>query len=363
MSSILLVDDNEALLDDLAAELTPLVGPDVQIRRWVPAREDHLDDVFGRQVDDQTIFVATDYDLTKRGQTGLFGTSVVSWCQARSIPVADFSRGNPGALPKEPDLFELRIPNPGDAHGTARYIATLCRGFLNIAAALRGRPELLDRKSPASVLAGILGVPADESQFALYGVRFGAASGALMAKMADAAAPEIQPTNADKAKLLTYIVGHLLVNAVLRFPGPILSEQAFRGYVASDEADALDVRALFDAALYQGPFAELDRFYWSSTVDGILETLAAALPPNVETETVGEFRRRAIEQRLGSNLRRHGCPRCHGANGGFFCPFTKRTVCTRNDCSVGSNSWIPAGANLCRIERDFFDEWAPLLGL
>jgi hypothetical protein len=185
----------------------------------------------------------------------------------------------------------------------------------------------------------------------------------LADRVIETAPDDQEPSDERKRRLLSYIIGHLLLNAVLRFPGPIMSMRALKAYTASDEADAPDILALFAPAAYAGPFSRLDTFFWLSKVDEILDTYIGALPADVQTETSGEMNRKAIEAHLNRDLARHGCPRCQGANGGFYCPLTQRTVCLRQDCSVGSNSWIPAGARLCRIERDFFDEWAPVLGL
>lgn len=361
MNSILLVDDDAQLLGELTAALGNRLGDQVEIRTWIPAKDDNPQEVFGRLVDADTKLVITDHDLTKLGQTGLFGASIVNWSQARFIPVGDFSRGNVGAIPKESELFELRVPTrPAEAAG---FVVTIYRGFSAIDEALAADAAVLSKQSPASVLAGILGVPSQDSQFALYSVRLGTASGALMDQLASTAPPEIVPTTDQKIKLLSYIVGHLLLNSVLRFAGPILSMRALKAYVASDEADAPDVQALFAAAVYRGPFSEFDQYFWFAGVNDVLDPLIQDLPADAQAETQGEINRRALERKLGRDLRRHACPRCQGLNGGSFCPFTKRTVCIRKDCSVGPNTWIPGGAKLCRIERDFFDEWAPILGL
>lgn len=360
MSSVLLVDDDTALVNELASALRKELAGIAEVKVWIPEEESKPGEKFGSLVDAGTVVVATDYDLTQRGQTGLFGTSIVGWCQTRLIPAGDFSRRIPGPLSKEPDLFEIRVPpEPQEA---ASFIAILARGFMAIDGALRAKPELLNRRSPASVLAAILGAAAEEGHFALYGVRFGAASGALMDKVFAPRSTEMDPSTDDKIKLLTYIVGHILLNGVIRFPGPILSSAALKSYLATDEADAKSVQQLFEGTQYAGPFSELDQFYWLSRVNNVLEMLMTALPEDFHAETQGEYHRRAIELKIKRELRRHRCARCDGRNGGFFCPITRRTVCVRSDCSVGSNSWIPAGAKVCRIERDFFDEWAPILG-
>ncbi|HEX8409414.1 MAG TPA: hypothetical protein VF883_11150 [Thermoanaerobaculia bacterium] len=357
MRSILLVDDKQSVLDELTAALTPVFASDqVEIRHWVPTeseRDAHA--AFTSKIDKETTLVITDADLTSQGQLGLFGASVVAWCQQLAIPVGDYSR-NLASLPKAPELFELRVPS--DPPLAASFIAATFRGFRDISDALASNDALFAKRSPAAVLAALLGQPEIESQLALYAVRLGAASGALVDRV-----EEHDPSVEYKRALLGYIAGHLLLN-VLRFPGPILSLSGLKAYVASDEAGADDVTALFGAARYKGPFADLDQYFWLSGVDEVLDQLVKSLPADFKTETSGEMHRAGLEKALDRQLARHACPtRCQGQNGGFFCPFTTRTVCQRSDCSVGSNSWIPQGAKLCRIERDFFEEWAPILGL
>jgi hypothetical protein len=355
--SILLIDDNEQAVKDLAKALAGLLDPKkVAIKTWIPRDEGDPRKIFAAKIESDPRLVVTDYDLTSGGQTGLFGSSIVAWCQQRAIPVGDYSKGKFGQLPKEPDLFEIRIPIDSTA---ASYIAAVFRGFTSISEALEKDEALLKERSPAAVLARILGVPEMENQFAQYSVRLGAASGSLMAKVSQTAPDDIQPSSPEKRAVLAYITGHLLLGGVLRFPGPILSELGLKAYIASDEANAEDIQGLFSPARYSGPFSELDQFHWLSKVDAILDKI----PPDQKTETSGELYRLGLEKVLGRPLKRHGCPRCAGVNGGFLCPFTKRTVCQLPHCSVGSNGWIPQGAKICRIEREFFDEWAPILGL
>jgi hypothetical protein len=363
MRSILLIDDDESGLNQLAEGLKArLPAGQVEIRTWVPTKEDEDPrGAFEKRLDAETTLVVTDHDLTSRGLTGLFGASIVAWCQTKRIPVGDFSRRTANALTKEPDLFEFRVPT--DPQRSVVVVASVFSGFAAISNALKTRPVLLTKRSPAAVLADILGPPADENQFTLYGVRFGTTIGALLDTITPAA-DRPEPGRQDKIHLLTYIVGHLLLNAVLRFPGPILSQRALKAYASSDEADAADVQQLFETATYAGPFGDLEEpFFWLAKVDDVLDGLMKELAADVNTETSGELRRLAIEKKLSRRLARHACNRCNGVNGGFYCPFTKRTVCERPDCSVGSSSWIPQGAKACRIERDFFDEWAPILGL
>jgi hypothetical protein len=360
--SLVLIDDDPELLKKLAEQIAgELAGESFEIKSWSPQDGDNPSERFSELVDDHTVAVITDSDLTQHGLNGLFGATIVSWCQARPLPVADFSRGNVADLPNEPNLFELRLPSGTEE--AARYAAAVFRGFKQIYEFLASNEERLKAmRSPAQALAVVLEQPHFEGQFALYMSRLGASNSTLLEKLRAELTDNGSPDTEEKARLLTYVVGHVLVNAVLRYPGPILSMQALCAYVstAADETEALS--ALFGDATYEGPFASVGpALFWRKEVDGILSAGASDLEASFET--FGEFNRAVVEKLVGRGIATHGCLRCGGTNGGYLCPFTNRPVCERADCSVAANSWIPAGADICRIERDFYDEWAPLIGL
>jgi len=355
--NLLLIDDTQEHLDELEGALQGVLGPEeAEIRRWRPSPGDKPKQHFDGLVNNDTELVVTDHDLTK-GQTGLFGSTIVAWCQAKAIPVGDFSRVNRSNLPKEPNQYEIRIPD--DPPQAANFIAGAFRGFKEIRAALDANIVLLRKKrSPVSVLAAILERPTEESRFAQYGGRVGAANAALFDLVkAETDAPEDQ-----KRRLLSYVVGHLLLNVILRFPGPLLSKKALAAYLAIEESEIVKAEKFFADAKYIGPFSSIEQFYWLTDVDHALEKMIQKLPPEAAADTPGQMNREAVENALGAKLNRHACPRCGGLNGGFLCPFTERTVCQLTNCSVASNGWIPPGARLCRIEKDFYDEWGPMLG-
>lgn len=365
MDSILLIDDKEDVVAELKELLLARIDPhEVQVNTWVPVKgdEDSFDKFTKLVGGPELVLVVTDYDLTGRGQTGLFGSTIVAWCQGRTIPVGDYSRYNRMELPKEPNLFELRVPV--DANEAADYIAEVFRGFRWIRRELASSPHMIaGKRSPAAVIAALLKVPALEAQFSLYSVRIGATSAALVERITHSAPRGVSPTDTNRLGLLSYIAGHLLLNAILRFPGPVLSLAALAAYVGVNESEGDVIREYFKPAIYDGPFGKLDSYFWLWRVDEVLKPLIDDLAENRETETHGELHRLALEKKFAREFCRHTCERCHGNNGGFWCPFTRRAVCLRADCSVGANSWIPQGARICRIERDFYDEWSPILGI
>jgi hypothetical protein len=358
--SILLIDDTPEVLAGLQEALrTELHDVNVDIRTWCPSIQDGSDvrAKFESLVDECTVLVVTDYDLTK-GMRGLFGLTVVGWCQQSSIPVGDFSRNTIKALPKDPNLFEFRVPTHDEEAG--RFIASMFLGFQELRRRLDADETIVSRRSLAAVLAAVLKRPQDEGQFSLYMSRLGAANSSLLEKLKEFVGAE-EPSTDEKKRLLTYVLGHVLFNVILKYPGPILSEKALCAYVATSDDEAKAVAEIFEDALYVGPFDRNDCYFWRTEVDKKIDELGENLDGQ-DFEMFSDFNRRAIEMKLSRELKNHDCYRCAGKKGGFLCPFTQRPVCLRPDCSVAASSWIPQGAQLCRVEKDFYDEWAPLLG-
>lgn len=361
MPNILLIDDDAAHVNELRAALDEaFAGTTTTTELWIPADTEKADDAFARLVTADTFMVVTDYDLTGNGKTGLFGSAIVDWCKARFIPVGDYSRGGTFyQLPKETDQYEIRIPsNAGEA---AIYIRQTYEGFTALREAVQNRWEdLAGKRSPAAILAEILDRPIEETRFVLYGTKLGSANGALMSEIARVA------TRGDAVqemkRFLPDVLGHLLLNVILRFPGPIMHSEALAAFLAIAPDEIPAVEETFEDARYKGPFSDLQPFYWTSGIEQILNNVRDDFTEEDEAETIGELNRLTLQRMFGRDFRLHNCTRCEGAQGGLYCPFKKRAICQRSDCSVPSNAWIPQGARLCRIEKDFYDEWAPLLG-
>ena len=365
--AILFVDDEEENLARLLEAMKDGSHDHLQLIEWVPQDTEDIatEGAFKKQLEKGDVrLVVTDYDLTK-SMSGFFGHSVVAWCQRRSIPVVEFSRRNADTLTREPSLFEFRMPT--DVEKAATTIKNIFDGFLKIRKWLKNNQQVLEeRRSLASVLAAILDSAESEKYLAPYMTRLGSFNAALLEKLKQFAGENHRPgkpNKEDKTSLLTYVLGHLLCNAILKYPGPILSKQAVAAYIASTQGEVQNLKGLLKAAEYSGPFSAGADFYWKDKVDEIIDELAMNLTED-DFESFGDYNRKVLESKLDNSLKPHNCSRsgCNGLKGGFWCPFTERVVCHRSDCSVPSSSWIPSGAQLCRVERDFYEEWAPLLG-
>ena len=359
--SVLIVDDEKDKLESLTKGVRSALDR-AEVRKWLPSDGEDPLLAFTRLVGDDTILVVTDLDLS-RAVKGLFGYSVVAWCQTRFIPVGDFSRGYREALSKEPDLFQLRVPRE-EAQAVA-YIVRVFEGFRGIREGIERHAELLSKgQSPAQVLATLLGRRGMESQLAPYLSRPGLFNSSLLDTLTSGEHGNEDAKTAEKTKLLTYILGHVLVNAVLKYPGPILSEGPFCAYLATSEKNIVQIAEVFEDAMYTGPFDGGERLFWRDKVDEIVEELSMKHDvADSDFQSFGDYHRAVMMKTLGDSLANHECERCGGVKGGFWCPFKKRAVCERSDCSSTASSWVPSGAYACRVERVFFDEWAPILGL
>ena len=359
--AILLIDDEGEKLESMARHVRRELAS-VTVHAWCPNEEEDPSAEFERLVGDDTVIVVTDYDLTTAVK-GFFGHTVVGWCRNRFVPVGDFSRGHRDALSTEPDLFELRVPR--EEVEAVAYIARMFKGFSRIREGIRqNRAVLGGRRSPAQVLAALLGRQDLESQLGPYLARPGFFNSSLLDTLTGGEHGERDTSAAEKTRLLTYILGHVLVNAVLKYPGPILGEGPLCAYLATSSQDMERLADLFGDARYTGPFDDGERLFWRDGVDARVELLAKEFDvEDSEDGSFGDYHRSVIEKALGGDLARHACERCDGVKGGFWCPFTKQAVCERSDCSSTASSWVPAGAYACRVERVFFDEWSPILGL
>lgn len=356
MSRIVLIDDDEVLLNGLHDAITARL-PDVSIVKWKPNSDDDAEVAFQEYVrDGETVLVATDQDLTG-GLRGFFGATIVNWCQQLLIPVGDFSRRTQQPFPQEADLFELRIP-PNHEAGAA-YIEATYYGFTELAAAISALDLDPGTTSLAKYLAHAVQRPYLESDFALYRLGNGGTAVARRIIGSQSATPT---GNRSPEAAISYTLGHYLANVITRFAGPLLGIHALCAYVGAGTDEGPELAELFGTARYEGPFSRLGQLFWRESVDAYLEDL-----PGWDTnpaDDIGASRRAAIEDVFDRTLAPHPCDRdrCDGMSGGFHCPLTNRPVCVRSDCSVAGSGWIPSGATSSRVERDYHDEWAPLLG-
>lgn len=238
------------------------------------------------------------------------------------------------------------------------FIARIYRGFQGLREYMR--EHLAETSSPAALLAEAMGHPELQDELEPYITSVGSANSAFLQSLRDS---DAMPKGEAQADFQVFILGHVLVNAVLDFPGPILSRRTLAAYCAYGAAAETELAALFSEAEYAGPFSAPGEYFIRQLVDDRIDELGAGQAADADAADleVDQYNHRVVQQVIGE-FAAHDCRRCGGTRGGLWCPFTKRPVCNREDCSVSSATWIPRGATLCRVEREYHDEWAPLLG-
>jgi hypothetical protein len=351
---LLVIDDEQERLDALTAALRDELGDDAGnvVVEWLPRSGEDPYERFHQYLTDELVLIATDQDLLKTG-AGLLGSTITTWAQDKFLPVCNFSRQPRRPLPRERNFFELRVPREGDERSRAKFIARMFHGFSSLRAHVASTD---DPRPTAALLAEAMGYPELQDDLAPFLSSVASANSSFRQVLLSVETPL---EGLDRTNFLTFLSGHVLVNAVLEFPGPILSLPVLCAYCAVGVEAAERLAELFAAAEYSGPFAASGMYFLQRLVESRVDELAAELD-DAPIE-VDAYNRAAIEKRLGALLR-HDCPRCHGDRGGLWCPFTNHAVCNRSDCSVASTAWIPRGATLCRVEKTYFDDWAPLLG-
>lgn len=154
-------------------------------------------------------------------------------------------------------------------------------------------------------------------------------------------------------------MGYLIHNRILQFPGPILGRIAAAAYlgIAPEELDRADVRHVFADAAYKGPFAASQQGWWRSGLD---DHIVKQMSNEDAAILLGRI---ALERALGRPI--EGA-RCREKNHlleqpGYVCILTNTPVCREH--SEAPESWIPQGADRCRIHTQEYELLQALLGL
>ena len=360
---ILLIDDQPDLIGELRKALQEeLAEEGAQIDLWVPERtSEDPDTLLASKVQKDTVLVITDYDLTKKGFLGFQGSNVRSWCQHALVPVGDFSRGKSKSLPDEPDLFSTRVPTQPLEDG-ARRISAIYRGFTEVRK--RVNEAMANSSSISALTAKVLGCPELEPSLSLYFSRLATSNPWIRIRLRELMESKVEEALPDIEGLVSYVIGHAIQNLILAFPGPLMNVSVLAAYLSVTEKDAKMFVKQTGLQTYNGPFSTLEDYFWRQDVDRKVDEIVEASGGDLPSEE-DRLNRFAVESILGKKAEAHVCTRksCHGLRGGYWCPFTRRPVCTRTDCSEATTAWIPDGADLCRVEKNFFDTFAPLLGL
>jgi hypothetical protein len=309
--------------------------------------EDRLESILSKPPYDGATLVVADHDLSKSQEYnfgGLSVNSVAAACRRLAIPVCSYSR-----RPELQDDYTrrgrweeghivLQLSKGEDEF--ARKSVVAARGFAELATGL-AEVNVESKSSPAQLLADLLEKPEYSDKMGLYAVGDQNRLPEILAKIKQ---------SQDRAKRISHFLGYWLWDSLLRYPGLFVNEVAAASHlnIETESFRRPEVQAIFEPALYQGPFADVASQWWRGLLDDIVskEGCANGL----------ELAQRKVDQEINY------CP-CSvdpSISAGYYCIISHQPVSLEN--SKGGLSWFPRGADLTRVSNRIFEEYEPWLG-
>lgn len=310
--------------------------------------EDRLENILTRAPYDGATLLVVDRDLSKSVNAGFGGLSVSAVAAAAKrlvVPICSYARQS------QLDDYDWRARweeghiilslSEGDDE-LARQAAVVARGFAQIAAQLPEVMAVEANNSPAKILAGLLGKPEYAQKVALYSV----GDQNRLTKIP----PEAKELE-ERVPRMTCFLGYWLWDSLLRYPGLLVNTVAAASHlnIATTDFNAPEVQAIFEEALYRGPFADrTDPHWWRGMLDDTVSR--ADCSDGLEL----------VRKKVRSTINRSRCCVDPSKSAGYYCIISGNPVSLEN--SKGGLSWFPRGADLTRISNPQFEEYAPWLG-
>lgn len=353
---VILFEDNPTAGARIEAAIRASLPTDAELIRFAPKKETSdaayedriLAELFDSPYADATLIVS-DRDLSATNEFRGLSEAVISKVANRlAIPMAVYASGyTDDLLERQRQFGDARIVVDPATIGPS--VAILVSGFAHLR---RELPEILKihgsnrPRSPAGVMAHLLGQPELADQIALYG--------AGDQKMVSEVLPFAQEKQRRKLEArLPCLLGYWLFDSILRFPGLLVNGVAAASYLniaVKEFTTDSKIQGLFSSALYKGPFNDsANPVWWRSLLDQLVQA-EDCIDGNEMACKLG-----------GAKVAPCKCSVDEGKKAGWYCVATKQPVSL--DESQGNISWFPAGADLARIRQDVYDEIGPWLGL
>ena len=190
------------------------------------------------------ILVVTDYDFSGSGLNGFYGLTIARWCKSKLIPIGEYSDKDKFGNIVQPNLFDISVPS---GHTVAPvHIASIVNGFISFRNFIESNKEIVENKfSLSKIISLILGREHLQLHFNQYIESIDKVSIIY---------ERIKKVSTQKLRTITtYIIGYLLLNSILKYPGPIISEQVLCSYLSIATSNSGDLKRVFKKAIYQGP--------------------------------------------------------------------------------------------------------------
>jgi hypothetical protein len=309
--------------------------------------EDRLESILSGPPYDGATLVVADHDLSKSQEYdfgGLSVNSVAAACRRLAIPVCSYSR-----RPELQDDYTrrgrweeghiiLRLSDGEDEF--ARRAVVAARGFAELAAGLN-EVNVESKSSASRLLADLLAKPEYSDKMGLYAVGDQNRLPEILAKITQ---------SQDRAKRISHFLGYWLWDSLLRYPGLFVNEVAAASHlnIETESFRRPEVRAIFESALYRGPFADVVPQWWRGMLDDIVSKEGCA--DGLEL----------VQRKVDQGINYCPCSVNSSIPAGYYCIISHQPVSLEN--SKGGLSWFPRGADLTRVSNKIFEEYEPWLG-
>lgn len=366
-NKIVLIDDNTGPREDLNSALLALTsnGDEFSIVTWLEndlnkllgygtsttGESNATEDIVARALsDDEDIaLIVVDHDLSAF-ELPITKSAIVAGCRAAMIPVCTYHRAPANQTPMtvvkhiqaQQHSYSLQVP-VADSEAAATTIVSVTRGFSFLIDKIPGVLERGEASGPAEIVAEVLGRPEQATYFSSY-----LESATLISDILEFADDEGANQNDMIAKKLSLVLGYWLYNYVLVYPGILLNDVAASSYLDLSEESFEKAKNAFSDAKYDGPFGGEQDFWWRYNLDDIL----------IENDTDSGF---SFLVAKGDEAERSTCFRSGEAPAGYYCIAHRKPISLEE--SRGDISWIPSGADLCRIDNNTYEKLSALLGM
>lgn len=342
---VLVFEDREDNYEEIRAPLEGALPDELTLERFdhgMPIESDEvLDELEDRVKDlDFPLLIILDYDLTV-AHNQVRREHVQQLCEDHDLPLCIYHRidSSPEDRLQVQEYEEDRIkinPSKG-AEEVARNAANIAKGFNQIRRSLADALGNESRPAIPEILDAPRGVRGKLDQYSWGN------PGALMG-----GGPNMDQD--DLVRRSTTHLGYWIRNELLEFPGALLNPVALAAYLNVDHeafCENPEYQEPFDDALYDGPFSELGRWWWTPKVD---EIRASHMEENDTKMPLGRTIFERLEHpQIGQAICHDAESEDHG-DARYYCIVKEKPVCEEH--SKNPEGWIPMGATRSRISRD-----------
>ncbi len=356
MSRILLFDDLAEQRNKISDALCRLVGKQADVVPFDDNKGPAEDITYERRIERQLVadqenhigLIACDKELGMYTKyPGLSANAVSAVARNLGVPFCQYSRRS-NFTGREIERYknlsrwsseEITLTG-SNAEEWAREICELWRGFEQIREAYK--QDDTNTLKPSLALATIMGRADAATRISLYGSGDQSVMTEVFAFVEDGDQHAV-------TRRMPRVLGTWLRLSILRFPGLLVNEIAAASYlnVSTDDFAKKEVQNCFSNACYDGPFSEIETWWWRDDLESML------LESGVAT---------GKEYLASQGQDVEPCLDCQTKEtAGYYCMVTQKPVSRSN--SKGNINWFPSGADLSRIRTSDFEKITSLVSM